>query len=46
VIRTHKEEELASHLNDAGNAARFARHHSGRLLHCDSTGWLLYDGEL
>ena len=39
-----KEQELASHFSDTGNAARFARHHRGRLLHCDGTGWLLYDG--
>jgi putative DNA primase/helicase len=35
---------VASHFSDTGNAARFVRHHRGRLLHCDGTGWLLYDG--
>jgi putative DNA primase/helicase len=39
-----QERQNATHLSDTGNAARFARHHRGRLLHSDCTGWLLYDG--
>src|SRR5436305_9559314 len=35
---------ITPHLSDTGNAERFARHHRGRLLYCDGTGWLLYDG--
>jgi putative DNA primase/helicase len=42
--RTTSEEELSSHLSDAGNAARFTRQYRGRLLHCEGAGWLLYDG--
>lgn len=39
-----KKQELASHLSDTGNAARFVRHHRGGLLYCEGTGWLLHDG--
>jgi putative DNA primase/helicase len=39
-----RDDKLASHLTDTGNAARFARHHRGRLLYCIGTGWLFYDG--
>jgi putative DNA primase/helicase len=44
VLISSKEQELASHLSDSGNAARFARQHRGRLLYCADTGWLLCDG--
>ncbi len=43
-ITSSKERELASHLSDSGNAARFVRQHRGLLLYCDGTGWLHYDG--
>src|SRR5436305_5163539 len=39
-----KEQKFAAHFSGAGNAARFERHHRGRLLYCDGTGWLHYDG--
>ena len=42
--RDLKEQELASHPSDAGNAQRFTRHHRGALLYCSGTGWLYYDG--
>jgi putative DNA primase/helicase len=43
-MSTKEERELASHLSDSGNAARFVRHHRGRMLYCDGAGWHLYDG--
>jgi putative DNA primase/helicase len=44
AVNNVQEQQIAAHFSDAGNAARFARHHRGRLLYCDGTGWLHYDG--
>ena len=39
------EDDVALHLTDTGNAARFARDHYGDVLrHCEGLGWLIYDG--
>jgi putative DNA primase/helicase len=37
-------DELLKSLTDTGNAARFGRHHAGRVIYVSGLGWMVWDG--